>query len=117
MFWWTLALILLWVVSVGVFVFTELTHGLLAKRFVEDFMPVGTVVTLRTYKDKGGKYGRYMGDFKRYDKWLCEELVKNHLAVEYFGQSKALIQEAHLRNRTLCDESSIPSVAEYEDRL
>ena len=95
----------------------EKKYGLLAKRFVEDFMPVGTVVTLRTYKDKGGKYGRYMGDFKRYDKWLCEELVKNHLAVEYFGQSKALIQEAHLRNRALCDESSVPSVAEYEDRL
>ena len=62
----------------------------MAKEFVKDFMPVGTVVTLRTYKDKGGKYGRYMGDFKRHDKWLCEELIKNYMAVPYFGQSKRI---------------------------
>ena len=43
----------------------EKKYGLLAKKFVEEFMPVGTVVTLRTYKD-AGKYGRYLGDFKVY---------------------------------------------------
>lgn len=77
----------------------EKKYGLMAKKFVEDFMPVGTVVTLKTYKDKGGKYGRYMGDFKRHDKWLCQELIKNHMAVEYFGQSKFAVKEAHLANR------------------
>ena len=61
-------------------------------------MPVGTIVTLRTYKD-AGKYGRYLGDFKVYDKWLCEELLKHHHAVEYLGQSKDLIKLAHLENR------------------
>ena len=81
----------------------EKNYGLAAKKFVEDFMPVGTVVTLRTFKDKGGKYGRYMGDFKRYDKWLCEELVKNYHAVEYFGQSKALIKAGHMKNRYLVE--------------
>ena len=76
----------------------EKKYGLLAKKFVEEFMPVGTVVTLRTYKDTG-KYGRYLGDFKVYDKWVCQELLKHHHAVEYFGQSKELIKQAHLENR------------------
>ena len=76
----------------------EKKYGLLAKKFVEEFMPVGTVVTLRTYKD-AGKYGRYLGDFKVYDKWLCEELLKYHHAVEYLGQNKDLIRLAHLENR------------------
>ena len=81
----------------------EKKYGLAAKKFVEDFMPVGTIVTLRTYKDKGGKFGRYMGDFKRYDKWLCEELIKNYHAVEYFGQSKMLIKAGHMKNRYLVE--------------
>ena len=76
----------------------EKKYGLLAKKFVEEFMPVGTVVTLRTYKD-AGKYGRYLGDFKVYDKWQCEELLKHHHAVEYLGQNKDLIRLAHLEKR------------------
>ena len=81
----------------------EKKYGLAAKKFVENFMPVGTIVTLRTYKDKGGKFGRYMGDFKRYDKWLSEELIKNHHAVEYFGQSKMLVRDGHMKNRSLVE--------------
>ena len=76
----------------------EKKYGLLAKKFVEEFMPVGTVVTLRTYKD-AGKYGRYLGDFKIGKKWLCKELLTHHHAVEYLGQNKTLIQLAHLENR------------------
>ena len=76
----------------------EKKYGLLAKKFVEEFMPVGTIVTLRTYKD-AGKYGRYLGDFKVYDKWLCKELLKHHHAVEYLGQNKDRIKLAHLENR------------------
>ena len=85
--------ILTFLVSVVVFV-----YGLLAKKFVEEFMPVGTVVTLRTYKD-AGKYGRYLGDFKIGKKWLCKELLTHHHAVEYLGQNKNLIKLAHLENR------------------
>ena len=78
----------------------EKKYGLLAKAFVEQFMPVGSVVTLRTFKD-AGKYGRYLGDFKVYDKWLCAELLRHHYAVEYFGQSKELVKSAHVANRKL----------------
>ena len=76
----------------------EKKYGLLAKKFVEEFLKVGSVVTLRTLEK--GKYGRYLGDFKVYDKWLCAELIRNHHAVEYFGQSKTAVKQAHLANRS-----------------
>ena len=75
----------------------EKKYGLLAKEFVQEFLPIGSQVLLRTHEK--GKYGRYLGDFKRYDKWLCAELIRHYHAVEYFGQSKNAIQQAHLENR------------------
>jgi micrococcal nuclease len=80
---------------------TEKKFGLLAKKFVEAFMPVGTKVILKTHEK--GKYGRYLGDFKVGRKWLCKELLKHHHAVEYTGQNKATIKKAHLANRELVD--------------
>ena len=74
-------------------------HGLLAKKFVQDFLKVGTTATLRT-KQKG-KFGRYLGDFQVGDKWLCHELVTNQLAVPYTGQNKTEIAKAHEVNRML----------------
>ena len=74
-------------------------HGLLAKKFVQDFLKVGTTATLRT-KQKG-KFGRYLGDFQVGDKWLCHELVTNQLAVPYTGQNKTEIAKAHESNRML----------------
>jgi len=79
----------------------EKKYGLAAKAFLQDFFSLGTTVLLRTHEK--GKYGRYLGDFKVYDKWLCQELIRNHLAVEYFGQSKTAIKAAHLANRKLVD--------------
>ncbi len=76
----------------------EKQYGLAAKAFVQAFSPVGTEVTLRTYKK--GKYGRWLADIKVGGKWLCKELLKNHHAVEYEGQNKKEIQEAHLLNRS-----------------
>ena len=76
----------------------EKKYGLAAKEFVKAFSPVGTEVTLRTYKK--GKYGRWLADIKVGGKWLCKELIKNHHAVEYEGQSKKDIQAAHILNRS-----------------
>ena len=67
------------------------------KNLSKNFLPIGSEVLLRTLEK--GKYGRYLGDFKRYDKWLCAELIRHHHAVEYFGQSKHAIKQAHLENR------------------
>ncbi len=75
----------------------EKKYGLLAKQFVTEFIPVGSKCILRT-KEKG-KYGRYLGDFKVGRKWLCAELLRNHHAVKYHGQSKKDIAAAHILNR------------------
>jgi len=75
----------------------EKQYGLAAKAFVQAFSPVGTEVTLRTYKK--GKYGRWLADIKVGGKWLCKELIKNYHAVEYEGQNKKEIKAAHLANR------------------
>ena len=82
----------------------EKRYGLAAKRFVLDFIPVGSSAILKT-KEKG-KYGRYLGDMKVGGKWLCKALLDNHHAVKYFGQSKKDIKKGHLANRKLVDVSS-----------
>ena len=82
----------------------EKRYGLAAKRFVMDFILVGSSAILKT-KEKG-KYGRYLGDMKVGSKWLCKALLDNHHAVKYFGQSKKDIKKGHLANRKLVDVSS-----------
>ena len=91
----------------------EKRYGLAAKKFVMDFIPVGSSAIIIT-KEKG-KYGRYLGDLKAGGKWrdmkvggkwLCKELLKHHHAVQYFGQSKKDIKNGHLANRKLVDVSS-----------
>ena len=76
----------------------EKKFGLIAKKFVQDFCPVGSTAVIKT-KEKG-KYGRYLGDLRVSKKWLCAQLLLNHMAVEYHGQSKLDIKEAHLKNRS-----------------
>jgi len=93
----------------------EKKYGLLAKRFVEDYLPVGSNQTLRTRKDATGKFGRILGEFPieyEYEKlWIKstvnKELINRHLAVEYMGQSKEDILEQHLNNRKFHDVSAI----------
>ena len=83
----------------------EKKYGLLAKKQIESFMPVGSMQTLVTMKDKAGKFGRILGQFLIYDKktdsrmTINDWMIREHHAVEYFGQSKAQIAEGHLMNR------------------
>ena len=73
-------------------------YGKASKRFVKDFLN-SDYILLKT-REKG-KYGRYLGDFCVADKWLCDEMIKAHHAVPYYGQNKADIAAAHIRNRAL----------------
>ena len=83
----------------------EKKFGLKAKELVETFMPVGSIQTLITEKDKSGKFGRILGKFKVHepnlDRYviLNEFMVDNHHAVKYNGKSKIEIAEEHLRYR------------------
>lgn len=77
----------------------EKKFGLLAKAYVRDHLPVGSIQTLVTIKDGKGKFGRILGKFKIGDEILNDKMIKEHHAVEYHGQSKEDIQEAHIKNR------------------
>ena len=84
----------------------EKAAGLLAKEFVEEALHVGGTYTLTT-KEKG-KFGRYLGTIYLTEKTsINAALVKERLAVPYFGQSKVKIKEAHLANRKFSKEKGV----------
>ena len=85
----------------------EKKYGLLAKKQMQFFLPVGSMQTLVTTKDKAGKFGRILGKFLIYDKTTDSQMtindwmIREHHAVAYHGQSKEDIAEGHLLNRKL----------------
>lgn len=88
----------------------EKKFGLAAKKFLEIALERTACLTTHMYKDERGKYGRILGDFIVYDfekdSWgsVNKMMVDRHLAVEYNGQSKDDIAEAHIKNRELVNE-------------
>ena len=89
----------------------EKKFGLLAKQFLKDNLPTDFVI--RTRLDGKGKFGRILGElicyYPEYDREMSlnKVMVMKHLAVEYYGQSKEEIQEAHLKNREILYESGM----------
>ena len=87
----------------------EKKYGLIAKGWIERFMPVGSMQTLITQKDKSGKFGRILGKFRvndgSYDIILNDWMITNHHAVAYYGQSKQDIAEQHIINRGHVDSA------------
>jgi len=77
----------------------EKYYGTLAKDFLNDYCPKGTVIKLRTHLDKKGKFGRILGDIIVNNVSLNEQMVEENLAVLYEGQSKEEIQKEHQVNR------------------
>ena len=77
----------------------EKVYGNAAKDFLVKWTNSGQL-TLKTFKDGKGKYGRILGEI-----WYNGEhninqlLIENHHAVAYHGQSKDDIEEEHLVNR------------------
>jgi micrococcal nuclease len=84
----------------------EKKFGLLSKNYIKGYLPVGSIQVLVTEKDDDrGKFGRILGKFKVYDtkedreNFLHEMMIRDHMAVEYFGRSKEDIQDQHMKNR------------------
>ena len=71
---------------------------------------LGESSTLRTHKDRAGKFGRILGEFIVYDNYsdsfmsVKDMMIRDFIAVPYHGQSKEEIAEMHLSNY-LCLES------------
>ena len=84
---------------------TEKKYGLAAKQFVKEILLVGSQQRLLTEKDKTGKFGRILGKFLVHDvkedreMHLGQIMIREHHAVEYFGQSKEDIGYEHIKNR------------------
>ena len=87
----------------------EKKYGLIAKSWIEKFMPLGSTQTPITQKDKSGKFGRILGKFRvndgSYDIILNDWMISNHHAVAYYGQSKQDIAEQHIINRGHVDSA------------
>ncbi len=86
----------------------EKRYGLYAKNYLKSHL--GKTSTLRTQKDGKGKFGRILGEFIIYDtetdayRSVNQMMIEKHIAVEYHGQSKEDIEEAHLKNREFLGE-------------
>jgi len=77
----------------------EKARGKLASQFIKDKIAEAELVKVKTKLDKKGKFGRVLGSIIADDEDLNESMVKNYLAVAYFGQSKDDIEAEHLVNR------------------
>jgi micrococcal nuclease len=84
----------------------EKVFGKAATVKAHTLIPEGSNQTIRTRRDRAGKYGRTMGDFVLEDGRLYTDImVESHHAVPYEGQSKDDIKAAHLKNREILVES------------
>lgn len=78
---------------------TEKKAGLLATEKVNNLIPVGSTIVIKTHKDGKGKYGRILGELINEDGVNVNEyLIKNRYAVAYYGQSKDEVKELHEAN-------------------
>jgi micrococcal nuclease len=89
----------------------EKKYGLLAKDKLIELVAGGRF--LKTFLDKKGKYGRILGDVEVFysvqNRWCgaTEIMIKEGYGVPYNGQSKDVIQEQHIANRTKLKENGI----------
>lgn len=78
----------------------EKKYGLLSKEFLKEQLNKAKKISVKTYKgDETGKFGRILGDVYIDGKSVNRLMCANFHAVEYYGQNKALVEEAHLTNR------------------
>ncbi len=96
----------------------EKKFGLAAKERLKGLLGKTSVLRTQVSKsgeDMKGKFGRILGDFDVYcaktDSWrpATKIMIEEGHAVEYHGQSKDDIKEAHLANRErLWEEGIVP---------
>lgn len=63
----------------------ERSQGLISKKFVEERIPVGTVIKIVTERDRKEKFGRYLATvfYSEDSKNLNEELLQSGMATPY----------------------------------
>lgn len=85
----------------------EKFYGKKATAYVEGYLEVGQKAVLKTHLDSTGKFGRILAEFIVYDtkedryQSLNEMMVRDHMAVRYYGQAKEAVEMEHIENRHL----------------
>ena len=79
----------------------EKARGLLSKKYLVESIADKEVVIKTKMKDSRGKYGRVLGEIWVGRKNINKDMVKNHHAVSYHGQSKTDVQAEHDANRAV----------------
>ena len=93
----------------------EKVRGKLAAKFLKDAISNGKNVILQTQlKDSKGKFGRVLASVIIDGININQQMVTNHLAVRYEGQSKKDIQLDHLKNRDILIKQGLHTLIEYE---
>lgn len=87
----------------------EKVFGLLAKEWLQERLPEGSITVLSSREFKG-KFGRILGDFVLATGPVSQLMIKERLAVPYFGQSKEQIQDLHEANRKFLIENGKVSI-------
>ena len=81
----------------------EKIFGLAAKERVKHLLGENPTLISKVKGDGNeemrGKFGRILGDFSVKGARVSRVMIERHHAVEYHGQSKEEIREAHLANR------------------
>jgi len=84
----------------------EKKYGLLSKAFLQgSIQEAGDSITIQTYKDGRGKFGRILGQLMDSDGNCINDIMceVGH-AAPYFGNSKDDIRQIHLANREKVDK-------------
>ena len=84
----------------------EKKYGLLSKAFLQNSIKeAGDSITIQTYKDGRGKFGRILGQLMDSDGNCINDIMcEIGHAAPYFGNSKDDIRQIHLANREKVDK-------------
>jgi micrococcal nuclease len=94
----------------------EKVRGKLAAKFLQNAISNGENVILQTQlKDSKGKFGRVLASVLVDGININQQMVTNHLAVRYEGQSKKDIQLEHLKNRDILIKRGLHTLIENEN--
>jgi len=91
----------------------EKARGKLATKFLQNAIDNGTYVILQTQlKDSKGKFGRVLASVIIDGIDINQQMIGNHMAVRYEGQSKEDIQLEHLKNRDILIKEGLHTLIE-----
>ena len=88
----------------------EKKRGLISKKFLTDKIKSAKKLTIKTHKgSETGKFGRILGEVFADGVNLNLQMCEDGYAVQYYGQNKSLIEEAHMKNKDKLIKSGVLS--------